>query len=39
MNENDIKHMQIITHAPSAERFTRTFKNILYRRLDGLKQD
>ena len=39
INENDIKHMQTSTHAPSAERFIRTFKDSLYRRLDGLKQN
>ena len=39
INENDIKHIQRSTHAPSAERFTRTLKYKLYRRLDGLKQD
>ena len=39
MNDNDIKHVQTSTHAPSAERFIRTFKHNLYRRLDGLKQD
>ena len=39
INGNDIKHIQTSTHAPSAERFLRTFKNNLYRRLDGLKQD
>ena len=38
MNDNDIKHIQTSTHAPSAERFVRTFKYNLYRRLDGLKQ-
>ena len=26
MNDNDIKHIQTSTHAPSAERFIRTFK-------------
>ena len=36
---NYIKHIQTSTHAPSAERFIRTFKDNLYRRLDGLKQD
>ena len=36
--ENDIKHIQTSTHAPSAERFIITFKYDLYRRLDGLKQ-
>ena len=39
MNDNDIKHVQTSTHAPSVERFIRTFKDNLYRRLDGLKQD
>ena len=39
MNDNDIKHIQTSTHAPSAERFIRTFKDNLYRRLDGLKQE
>ena len=38
-NGNDIKHVQTSTHAPSAERFIRTFKYQLYRRLDILKQD
>ena len=38
MNDNDIKHIQTSTHAPSVERFIRTFKDNLYRRLDGLKQ-
>ena len=38
-SENDIKHVQTSTHAPSAERFIRTFKDNLYRRLDGSKQD
>ena len=38
-NENDTKHIQTSTHAPSAERFIRTFKDNLYRRLDGSKQD
>ena len=35
----DITHTQTSTHAPSAGRFIRTFKDNLYRRLDGLKQD
>ena len=39
INENDITHIQTSTHAPSAERFTRTFKDNLYRRLDGFKQE
>ena len=38
-NDIDIKHIQTSTHAPSAERFIRTFKDNLNRRLDGLKQD
>ena len=38
-NDNDIKHIQTSTHAPSAERLIRTFKDDLYRILDGLKQD
>ena len=39
INGNDIEHVQTSTHAPSAERFIRTSKDNLYRRLDGLKQD
>ena len=39
VSENGIKHIQTSTHAPSAERFVRTFKDNLYRRLDGFKQD
>ena len=39
MNDNDIKHVQTSTHAPSVERFIRTFKDNLYRRLDGSEQD
>ena len=39
INESDIKHIQTSTHAPSAERFIRTFTDNLYRNLDGLKQD
>ena len=35
INDNDIKHIQTNTHAPSAERFIRTFKVNLYRILDG----
>ena len=38
MNDNDIKHIQTSTHAPSVEIFIRTFKYNLYRMLDGLKQ-
>ena len=32
INENGIKHIQTNTHAPSAERFIRSFKYNLYRR-------
>ena len=39
MNGNDIKHVQTSTHAPSVERFIKTFNDNLYKRLDGLKQD
>ena len=39
INENDSKHVQTSTHAPSVERLIRTFKDNLCRRLDGLKQD
>ena len=39
MNDTDIKHVQTSTHAPSVERFVRTFKDNLYRRLDGLNQN
>ena len=39
INENGTKHIQTSTHSPSAEIFIRTFKDNLYRRLDGLKQD
>ena len=39
INENDIKHNQTSTHAPSAETCIRTFKYNLYRILGGLKQD
>ena len=38
INENVIKQTQTSTHAPSAERFIRTFKDNVYRRLCGLKQ-
>ena len=39
MNDNDIKHVQTSTHAPSVERFIRTSKDNLYRILDGLNQN
>ena len=37
--ENDIKHVQTSTHAPSVGRFIRTSKDNLYRSLYGLKPD
>ena len=39
IHENGIKHIQTSTRAPSAGRFIRTFKDNLYRRLGGLKQE
>ena len=39
MNEHKIKHIQTSTHAATAERFIRTFKYNLYRRLHALNQD
>jgi len=39
IKKNKVKHIQTSTHAPSAERFIRTFKDNLYRRLNALKQD
>ena len=39
MNDTGIKHVQTSTHAPSVERFIRTFKDNLNRRLDGLNQN
>merc|ERR1711966_97578 len=39
LNDNDLKSIQTTTHAHTVERFIRTFKMNLYRRLDGLKQD
>ena len=38
LNDNDIKAIQTTTHAHTVERFIRTFKMNLYRRLDALKQ-
>ena len=38
INEHDIKHIQTSTHPPSAERVIRTFKDNVYRILDGLNQ-
>ena len=34
-----LKTIQTSTHAHTVERYIRTFKDNLYRRLDGLKQD
>ena len=39
MNEHKVKHIQTSTHAPTVERFIRTFKMSLYRRLNALNQD
>ena len=39
MNDTDIKHIQTSAHAPSAERFIRTFKDNLHIRLDGLNRN
>ena len=39
MNDTGIKHVQTSTHAPTVERLIRTFKDNLYRRLDGLNQN
>ena len=39
INETEIKTVQTTTHAHIVERFVRTFKNNLYRRLDSLKHD
>ena len=37
--QTEIKSVQTTTHAHTVERFVRTFKMNLYRRLDSLKQD
>ena len=39
MIDTGIKHVQTSTHAPTVERFIRTSKDNLYRRLDGLNQN
>ena len=39
LNGNDIKTIQTTTHAHTVERFIRTFKDNLYRRLDALNED
>ena len=38
LNQSEIKYVQTSTHAHTVERFIRTFKYNLYRRLDALKQ-
>ena len=38
LKQNEIKSVQTTTHAHTVERFIRTFKDKLYRRLDALKQ-
>ena len=38
LNRTEIKSIQTSTHAHTIERFIRTFKDNLYRRLDALKQ-
>ena len=39
LKQNEIKSVQTTTHAHTVERFIRTFKMNLYRRLDALKQN
>ena len=39
LNRTEIKSVQTSTHAHTVERFIRTFKDNLHRRLDALKQD
>ena len=38
LSRTEIKAVQTSTHAHTVERFIRTFKDNLYRRLDALKQ-
>ena len=38
LKQNEIKSIQTTTHAHTVERFIRTFKMNLYRRLDGLNE-
>ena len=38
LNQTEIKSVQTTTHAHTVERFIRTFKDNLYRRLDALNQ-
>ena len=39
LNGNELKSVQTTTHAHTVERFIRTFKDNLYRRLDALNED
>ena len=39
LNDNDFKTIQTTTHAHTVERFIRTFKDSLYRRLGALNED
>ena len=39
LNDSDIKTIQTTTHAHTVERFIRTFKDNLYRRLGALNED
>ena len=39
LNDNGIKTIHTTTHAHTVERFTRTFKDTLYRRLGALNED
>ena len=39
LHDNDTKSIQTSTRAHTVERFIRTLKYYLYRRLDSLKQD
>ena len=39
LSENEIKSVQTTTYAHTVERFIRTFKDNLYRRLDALDED
>ena len=38
LNDNDLKSIQTTTHANTVERFIRTFKDNLYRRLYALNE-
>ena len=39
LHANEIKSIQTTSHAHTVERFIRTFKMNLYRRLDSLNED